>query len=105
MDIQEHRDETVQEQEKHKPAGWIVKQINIAGIVMYIPLRAETQKSNVTNRLADARRSKYWKRVSKTRSGTDGNHMHVQAIGEQNKEQPQNPMELWYSTQAQQELS
>jgi len=44
---------------------------------MYIPVRAETQKSNVANRLADARRSKYWKRVSKTRSGTDGNHMHV----------------------------
>ena len=44
MDIQEHRDETVQEQEKHKPAGWIVKQINIAGIIMYIPVKAETQR-------------------------------------------------------------
>ena len=87
MDIQEHRDETVQEQEKHKPTGWIVKQINIAGIVMYIPVRAETQKSNVANRLADARRAKYWERVSKTRSDTHGNHRHVQAIDEQNKAQ------------------
>ena len=44
---------------------------------MDIPVRAETQKSNVANRLIDAWRLKYWKRVTKTRSGTEGNHMHV----------------------------
>ena len=100
MDIQEHRDETIQEQLKHQPAGWIVKQIYTAGIVMYIPVRAETQRSNVATSLADVRRSKYWERVSKTRSGTHGNHRHVQAIGEQNKEQRENPMKIWHSTYA-----
>ena len=52
---------------------------------MDIPGRAETQKPNIANTLIDARGQNCWHRVRKTRSGTEGNHMYVQASREHKK--------------------
>ena len=41
---------------KHKRTGWIVKQNNIAGIILDIPDTAKTQQRNAAKRLVDARR-------------------------------------------------
>ena len=71
--------------EKKDHAGWVRNQNNIVGTGVDIPGRADTQKTNVANTLIDAGGQYRWHRVRRTRSGTEGNHMYVQAIHEQKK--------------------